>query len=157
MDLPSIAQSIAIPSGFLLGSYNFVFSQNVIPHLYTAPASISTPMFAKIFHIGSGTIAPVAASTILAYSYLSYQSTATKRTIYATSAVLTLSTLILTMTVMKPGINRLLEISTNSQLLGKAEIDQEVNRLLKSWVTSNYIRASLHLTAGALGFYALLA
>lgn len=156
MDLPTIAKSIAVPSGFLLGSYNFVFSQNVIPHLYTAPASISTPMFAKIFNIGGSTIAPIAASTILAYSYLSYSSTSTKKTIYATSAALTLSTLLLTMTVMKPGINRLIDISKDSQLQSTAAVGQEVNRLLKAWVSQNYFRASLHLTAGVLGFYAVL-
>ncbi|QIW99649.1 hypothetical protein AMS68_005167 [Peltaster fructicola] len=156
MDYTTIAKSVAIPSAFLLGSYNFVFSQNVVPHLYTAPPSISTPIFAKIFNIGGSTIAPVAASTILAYSYLSYNSTSTKRNLYATSAALTLSTLVLTLTYMKPGINRLIEISKDTQLLNKAGINQEVNSLFKAWVSANYFRASLHLTAGVLGFYALL-
>ncbi|KAK4508544.1 hypothetical protein PRZ48_002283 [Zasmidium cellare] len=157
MDAPTLAKSLAIPSSFLLSSYNFVFSQNVIPHLYQTPPSISTPIFAKIYNIGASTIAPMAASAILAYGYLSYTSTeSSKRTAYATSAALTFGTLLWTMTRMKPGINRLIEISGSQQALGKTGVEKEVVWLLKAWAGQNTFRASLHLTAGVLGYWAVL-
>lgn len=157
MDSTFIAKFIAVPTSFLLGSYNAVFSQNIIPHLYTAPPSITAPAFAKIYYLGGSTIAPTAAAAILSYAYLSYDSSNhTRRTLYATSGALTFGTLLWTMTAMSPGINRLIEISKDSQLLQKGGIDREVTGLLKDWVAQNYFRSSMHLTAGVIGFYLVL-
>nr|OQO16260.1 hypothetical protein B0A51_17105 [Rachicladosporium sp. CCFEE 5018] len=142
MDLPLAAQMLAIPSGFILGSYNAVFSQNVIPHLYNQPASVSTPMFAKVFNIGALTIAPMASTAIIAHAYLAYTQP-TKRNYYTTAAILTALSLPLTSVVMKPGINRLIEISKSSELLAKPGIDAEAVKFLKAWVTQNYFRAKV--------------
>ncbi|OQO02787.1 hypothetical protein B0A48_11069 [Cryoendolithus antarcticus] len=150
MDLPLAAQMLAIPSGFILGSYNAVFSQNVIPHLYNQPASVSTPIFAKVFNIGALTIAPMASTAIIAHAYLAYTQPM-KRQYYTTAAVLTALSLPLTSVVMKPGINRLIEISKSNELLAKPGIDAEAVTFLKAWVTQNYFRGSLHLVAGFLG------
>ena len=156
MDVVLIAKLIAIPSAFVLGSYNGVFSQNVMPHLYKQPASVSTPIFAKIYNIGATTIVPIAAAAITAYLYLAF-TTPTKRAYYGTSAALMAGTLPLTALVMKPGIDRLIEISKSSSALARADIDAEVLTLLKRWVASNSFRASLHMTAGFIGLYAALA
>ncbi|CAD0087505.1 unnamed protein product [Aureobasidium mustum] len=154
MDATLVAKLLSIPCGFLLGSYNAVLSQNVMPHLYKQPASVVASIFAKIYKIGSTTIAPLATTAILAYSYLAYSSTHHKRQQYGIAAVLTLATLPMTQIVMMPSISRLLEISSNGDLQKTAGLDQEVVRLLKTWVAQNYFRATLHLSAGFVGLYA---
>lgn len=157
MDLLFASSFVAIPNSFILASYNAVFSQNVMPHLYSAPASITAPMFTKVYYMGAKTIAPIAASAILAYGYLSYSSTSSlKRSLYATSAVLTFGTLVYTQTLMRPVITRLIELGGNNKLLQEAATNQEVTTLIKNWVAQNSFRASLHMTAGVLGMYALL-
>lgn len=157
MDVEYIAKFIAVPTSFLLSSYNAVFSQNVMHHLYQTPPSISAPIFAKIYYLGASTIAPTAASAILAYGYLSYTSVdPSRRAVYVTSAALTFGTLLWTMTSMKPGINRLIEISKSQQVMSKPGIEAEVVGLLKTWAAQNTFRAALHLTAGVLGYWAVL-
>ena len=157
MDPILAAKMIAIPSSILLGSYNFVYSQSVIPHLYDQPPAISTPLFAKFFNAGLTFIPKVAVPAIAAYGYVAYNSNdARKRNVYLTSAALMLGTLPLTQLVMMPGIRRLIEISQNESLRMQAGVNDEVVRLLKTWVSQNYFRASLHAVAGCLGLYAAL-
>ncbi|CAD0113288.1 unnamed protein product [Aureobasidium uvarum] len=155
MEATLVAKLLAIPCGFLLGSYNAVFSQNVMPHLYKRPASVVAPIFAKIYSVGSTTIVPLASTAIIAYGYLAYSSPH-KRQQYGTAAVLTLATLPMTQIVMMPSISRLLEISRMGNLQANAGLDQEVTRLIKTWVAQNYFRASLHLSAGFVGLYTAL-
>lgn len=57
---------------------------------------------------------------------------------------------------MMPSISRLLEISSSGDLQKTAGLDQEVVKLLKTWVAQNYFRATLHLSAGFVGLYAVL-
>jgi hypothetical protein len=155
MDL-LIAKIVAIPSAFLLGSYNFTFSQNVMPHLIHQNPSIITPVFAKIYYTGAATIAPVAMAAIASYGYLAYKSDTTNRKFYTTSALLMFGTLPWTQLVMGPGIQRLIEISRNEGLLAQNGVKEEVVKLLKTWAAQNYFRSSLHVTAGFLGMYAAL-
>ncbi|EMC94883.1 hypothetical protein BAUCODRAFT_36156 [Baudoinia panamericana UAMH 10762] len=156
MDSTRISQLLAIPGAFFLGSYNATFSQNVMPHLYSLSPSEVTPIFEKIYHRGAATILPIASIAIAANGYLSYESDTTKRRLYGTAAVLMVATLPLTQIVMGPGINRLIEISKDASLRSKTGTEAEVVKLLKSWVTFNSLRASLHLTAGMLSLYAAL-
>lgn len=156
MDPIFAAKFLAIPGGFLLGSYNFTFSQNVVPHIFKQPASVTAPIFAKIYNIGASTILPVAATSIAAYAYLAYTSNPEKRRLYGTAAVLMFATLPLTQVVMKSGIDRLLEISKESSLQTSSKFDAEATALLKTWVAQNYFRSSLHLTAGLIGLYTVL-
>ncbi|KAG9605078.1 hypothetical protein KCU77_g2203, partial [Aureobasidium melanogenum] len=156
LDATLVAKLVAIPCGFLMGSYNAVLSQNVMPHLYTQPASVVAPIFAKIYKIGVNTLFPLASTAIAAYSYLAYSSTPRKRQLYGTAAALTLATLPMSQIVMMPSISRLLEISRSSTAQATPGLDQEVVKLLKIWVAQNYFRASLHLTAGFVGLYAAL-
>lgn len=157
MDSTLAAQIISISSAFFLGSYNTTFSQNVIPHLYTLPASITAPIFDKIFHKGGQTIMPIATVAIAANCYLAYRSDDTSsRQLYGTAAALIFASLPLTRFVMMPGISRLIAVGRDISLQGDKRIDAEVVRLLKSWVAQNYFRGSLHLTAGLLGLFAAL-
>ncbi|KAG9857128.1 hypothetical protein KCU98_g1634, partial [Aureobasidium melanogenum] len=156
LDATLVAKLVAIPCGFLMSSYNAVLSRNVMPHLYTQPASVVAPIFAKIYKIGVRTLFPLACTATLAYSYLAYSSTPRKRQLYGTAAVLTLATLPMTQIVMMPSISRLLEISTRGNLQAIPGVDQEVTKLVKTWVAQNYFRASLHLTAGFVGLYTAL-
>jgi hypothetical protein len=151
-----IAKLVAIPSAFLLGSYNFTFSQNVMPHLIQQNPSVVTPVFVKIYYTGAATIAPVAMAAITSYGYLAYNSNVTNRKLYMTSAILMFGTLPLTQLVMGPGIQRLIEISKNEGLLAQNGMKEEVVKLLKTWTAQNYFRSSLHVTAGFLGIYAAL-
>jgi hypothetical protein len=156
MDAIFAAKLIAIPGALMLGSYNFTFSQNVMPHLLEVSPSIVAPAFDKIYHRGGATIAPIAATVILANGYLAYQSTGTKRQLYGSAAVFVASTLALTQIVMMPGISRLIEIARSEQLRSSSGIQTEVVKLLKTWMAQNYFRASLHVTGGMLGLYAAL-
>lgn len=157
MDATLASQTLAISSSFALSSYNFTFSHNVIPHLYTLSPSISTPIFADVFRIASATIAPTAAVAIAGYGYLSYSSHETyKCQLYGSAAILTFATLPLTAIVMKPGINRLIEIRKNSGLQAQVGVGKEVTALFKTWVGQNYFRASMHATAGLMAIYAAL-
>ncbi|KAG9589231.1 hypothetical protein KCU77_g5598, partial [Aureobasidium melanogenum] len=156
MDTALIAKLLAIPCGFLSGSYALAFSQNVMPHLYKQPASVVASIFAEIHKIGPSTILPLVGTAILAYSYLAYSSTPSKRQLYVTAAALTFATLPMGRFVMMPTISRLLEISRSGTVQATAGLDQEVVKLLKTLVAQNYFRASLHLTAGSVGLYAAL-
>lgn len=156
MDTTLLAKLIAIPCGFLMGSYNAVLSQNVMPHLYKQPASIVAPIFAKIYNVGVSTLFPLASTATLAYSYLAYSSAPQKRQLYGTAAFLTLATLPMTQIVMMPSISRLLEINRSVGLQTTADVDREVLKLLKTWVAQNYFRAAIHLTAGFVGLYTAL-
>lgn len=156
MDTLFAAKLIAIPGAFLLGSYNFTFSQNVMPHLLDQSASVVTPLFDKIYHRGGATIAPIAAIVITANGYLAYKSTGVQRQLYGTAAALVFATLPLTQIVMMPGISRLIEIGRNNELRSRSGIETEVVKLLETWMAQNYFRASLHVTGGLLGLYAAL-
>lgn len=156
MDTMLIAKLHAIPCGFLSSSYAMAFSQNVMPHLYREPASVVAGMFAEIHKIGPSTILPLVGTAILAYTYLAYSSAPRKRQLYGTAAALTFATLPMGRFVMMPTISRLLEISRSITVHATPGIDQEVMKLLKTWVMQNYFRASLHLTAGFVGLYAAL-
>ncbi|KAH0283454.1 hypothetical protein M436DRAFT_82386 [Aureobasidium namibiae CBS 147.97] len=156
MDSTLTAQIISISGAFFLGSYNTTFSQNVIPHLYNLPSSISTPLFDKIFHKGGATIMPIATVAIAANCYLAYNSDGTTRKLYGSAAILVLASLPLTKFVMMPGIQRLVDIGRSAALQSKGVVDTEVTTLLKTWVKQNYFRGSLHLTAGLLGLFAAL-
>lgn len=156
MDFDLIAKVLAIGSGFGLGSYNAVFSQNVMPHLHGLPPSVTTPIFAKIYYMGATTILPIAATAISAYGYLAYSSSPDKRKYYGASAALMLGTLPLTQLVMGPTINRLIEISKSVEAQNLAGAPQEVAKLLNTWTRLNYFRASMHMTAGLIGIITAL-
>lgn len=156
MDVSLVAKFLAVPSGFILGTYNAVLGQNAIPHLYSLSPSISAPIFARIYQIGSRTITPIAITAILSYSYLAYNGRPAERKLYAASAVLMLGTLPVTQVIMGPGIGRVIEISRDGALMAKPAVQQEVTALLKTWVVQNSFRASMHLSAGILGLYAIL-
>jgi hypothetical protein len=157
MDSTLTAQIISISSAFFLGSYNTTFSQNVIPHLYTLPASITAPIFDKIFHKGGQTIMPIATVAIAANCYLAYQSDdKSSRQLYGTAAALIFASLPLTKFVMMPGISRIVAVGRDVGLQSGKGVDGEVVKLLKSWAFQNYFRGSLHLTAGLLGLFAAL-
>ncbi|KAG9568809.1 hypothetical protein KCU71_g1265, partial [Aureobasidium melanogenum] len=156
MDTILMAKLLAIPCGFLSGSYAMAFSQNVMPHLYKQPASVVAPIFAETHKIGPSTILLLVGTAVLAYSYLAYSSTPSKRQLYVTAAALTFATLPMGRFVMKPTISRLLEFSRTSTVQATPGLDQEVTKLLKAWVAQNYFRASLHLNAGFVGLYAAL-
>ncbi|KAH0359578.1 hypothetical protein KCU65_g9872, partial [Aureobasidium melanogenum] len=156
MDTDLVAKFLAIPCGFLMASYNATFSQNVMPHLYTQPASVVAPIFAKIYKVGFSTMLPLASTAIVAYSYLAYSSTPRERQLYGTAAALTFVTLPMTQIIMMPTISRLQEISESGDLQAAAGANQEVTKLVKTWVTQNYFRASIHLTAGFIGLFAAL-
>lgn len=157
MDTTLTVQIISISSAFFLGSYNTTFSQNVIPHLYNLPSSISSPLFDKIFHKGGATIMPIATVAIAANCYLAYNSNnGTTRKLYGSAAALIFASLPLTKFVMMPGIQRLIDVGRSEVVQGRSGVDAEVGRLLRSWVKQNYFRGSLHLTAGLLGLFAAL-
>jgi hypothetical protein len=156
MDPVLFAKLVSIPGAFFLGSYNFTFSQNVVPHLYRQTASVATPIFDKIFHRGGATIMPVAACAIAANCYLAYRGDKTHRRMYGAAAVLIASSLPLTNLVMLPGINRLIEIGRDTALQSQGQTQSEVVALLRKWVAQNYFRGSLHLTAGMVGLLAAL-
>lgn len=156
MDTNLIAKLLAIPCGFLMASYNATFSQNVMPHLYTQPASVVAPIFAKIYKTGFRTMLPLASTAIVAYSYLAYSSTPRERQLYGSAAALTFATLPMTQIIMMPTIARLQEISESGSLQAAAGMNQEVTKLVKTWVAQNYFRASIHLTAGFIGLFAAL-
>ena len=102
------------------------------------------------------TIAPVAATAIASYAYLAYTSRPDQRRAYVGAAALTFATLPLTAIVMKPGINRLIEIGGSSSLQAQAGINAEAEKLLRAWVSQNYFRSSLNLVAGVIGLYTAL-
>jgi hypothetical protein len=156
MDAIQAAKLLSIPTAFFLGSYNFTFSQNVMPHFYSASPSVIAPAFDKIYHRGGATILPIATIAIAANAYLAFESGSSKRLLYGTAAALVAATLPLTQVVMMPTISRLIEIGRNTGLQQKGGIEAEVVSLLKTWVAQNYFRSSLHLTAGALSLYAAL-
>lgn len=150
------AKLLALPIPLLLSAYNITFSQNVVPHLLPHPPSLTTPIFARIYHRGAYTIAPLAAIAITANLYLAYKSTGFRRELYGTAAGCVGMTLVVTRVVMMGGISRLIEIAGDKELQGEKERKEEVEGLLRAWVGWNYLRASLHLVGGLMGLYAAL-
>jgi hypothetical protein len=156
MDSKLAAQLVSNSSAFFLGSYNTTFSQNVVPHLYDQTASVAAPIFDKIFHKGGATIMPIATIAITVNCYLAYQSDGILRWLYGTAAALILASLPLAKVVMMPGIDRIIAIARDIGLQGDKRVDVEVATLLKSWVAQNYLRGSLHMTAGFMELFAVL-
>ena len=92
MDYQLTAKLLGPPLAVFLGAYNFTFSQNVMPHLYSNSPAVLTTLFEKIYHRGASTIAPIAAIAIASNAYLAYQSRGeNKRRMYGAAAVLVLS------------------------------------------------------------------
>lgn len=75
---------------------------------------------------------------------------------YGVAATAVTGTMVFTVAVMLPGIERLLKIRKmdGSEIQGVKK--QEVLHLLGAWKGQNYVRAGLSLTAGVLGIYAAL-
>lgn len=156
MDTKSTCKFLAVSGALFLGSYNFTFSQNVMPHLVSLKPADVTPIFTKIYYKGASTILPIAAVTIAANAHLAYKGTGTRRQVHGIAAVLVFSTLPLTQLVMAPTINRLIAISKDSSVQSLPDVDKEVVALLGRWTAQNYLRGSLHLAAGAMSLWAVL-
>lgn len=157
MDSILAAKLIALPAAFFAGSYNFAFSQNAVPILYSQPNSVSTKVFAQVYYNGLNILAPVNVLGAAAFAYLAYRARdSSQRDFYTSGAVLMGAIGVWTAIVMKPGINRLIEISKDVSLQQKAGVSEEVSKLLKGWVIQNYVRGSFGLTAGLAGLYAAL-
>ena len=155
MELSVAAKLIAIPTAFILSGYNIAFSQNGTPNLLGLPVSISTQVFAKVYYSGLAFVTPGAVSSTAAFGYLAYVHPE-KRNLYLAGSALVLGVGLFTALVMKPGIGRLIEISKDAALQAKAEQSGEAERLLRAWVSQNYLRASLSFAGGMTGLYAAL-
>jgi hypothetical protein len=171
MDSVTVTRFIAVPSAFLLGGYHFALSHSSVPALYGQDAVFAIPAFSRIyFKALQQLFLPTAATGLMSFGYLTYtsrreraklQKSYHRRTtiptpvLHAVAAGLILGIGVITKVVMLPGIERLLEINQNTDLLFQSGTSQEVERLLHSFVSQNWWRAAFGMAAGFLGLYAV--
>ncbi|GAB7345976.1 hypothetical protein MBLNU457_4197t1 [Dothideomycetes sp. NU457] len=156
MDEITVTKFIAIPGAFVMFGYSFASSQNFLPLIFNQPAKIATPVFSGVFHRGGTFMVPMTSVTAAAFAYLAYRRPA-QRSLYATASALVFGFLPWTMTVMYPGIQRLLEIGKSSEVqMNAADASGETLRLLKAWHDQNLVRASMAFAGGMTGLFAAL-
>ncbi|KAJ4389531.1 hypothetical protein N0V93_007001 [Gnomoniopsis smithogilvyi] len=104
---------LGITSTLLLSGINIGTSLLFVPHLYTLPIETSIRIFDSLYHDGAKVVVPLAATSILSYTYLAYYHapTAEQRTELALAAGLVVSTLAWTQLVVMPVNNRLVSIA----------------------------------------------
>lgn len=157
MESISVAKFLAIPTAFLLSGYGIGFSQNSVPLLYNQPASVSAPILEGIFFQGGKFVVPGAILASTSFGYLAYRAPTTfKRNLYAIAALIMFAPPPWTALVMKPGINRMIEIGRSAVECQKADASGEAVKLLQGWVWQNEVRVLFALVSGALGWYAHL-
>lgn len=166
---------LGITSTFLLSGINIGTSLLFVPHLYTLPIETSTRIFDSLYHDGAKAVVPLAATSILSYSYLAYHhasaaaATTTTNSIngqstaMAVAAGLVVSTLAWTQLVVMPVNNRLVSIArkgASGKVGGGEKVGgggtSEVEGLLASWRWMNYVRGFLALTAGLVALHTVV-
>lgn len=155
---------LGITSTLVLAGINIGTSLLFVPHLYTLPIETSTRIFDSLYHDGAKAVVPLAATSILSYTYLAaYHATAEQRTELAVAAGLVVSTLVWTQLVVMPVNNRLVSIARKggSGKVGGGEKaggggTSEVEGLLASWRWMNYVRGFVALAAGLVALNAVV-
>lgn len=157
---------LGITSTFVLSGINIGTSLLFVPHLYTLPIETSTRIFDSLYHDGAKVVVPLAATSILSYSYLAYTTAAaatTKRTELVVAAGLVVSTLAWTQLVVMPVNHRLVRIARkggSGKVGGGEKVGgggmSEVEGLLASWRWMNYFRGIVALAAGVVALNALV-
>lgn len=149
------AKLLSIPLAFGLAGYGVSTSQNCIPHLYDKPASISTSIFAHVFHDGATVVIPSAIVSAVASAYLAY-TLPDERLLWTVASTTPIATLAYTSILMMPDIQRLLSISQSNVELEKVERNREHVALLKKWAAHNHVRAAMYFTGGMCGLLAVV-
>lgn len=163
------ATLLGITSTFLLSGINIGTSLLFVPHLYTLPIETSSRIFDSLYHDGAKAVVPLAATSILSYSYLAYTTTAAaaagatpKRTELVVAAGLVVSTLAWTQLVVMPVNHRLVSIARKGEsgkVGGGEKVGgggmSEVEGLLASWRWMNYVRGFVAMAAGLVALDAL--
>lgn len=150
-----LTQLVAIPIALMLGGYQSSFSQNTIPNVLDQPASVTTPVFTRIYYSGYAVVLPAAVIGGAANAYLAY-ALPSQRVLYASAAASILSLGPWTSIVMGKGIERLIAISKDAKEQEKAGQSGEVSTLLKSWTAQNWARAGMGFASGMLGLWGLM-
>jgi hypothetical protein len=157
MDRLYIAKLIAIPTPFLLSGYQLASSQNFLPSMLDQSASVTTPIFAKVYYNGLAILAGPMVIGSGAFGYLAYVSrNKSQRNLYAVAGALTIGIGVFTKVFMAGGIDRLIEISKDGVAQSEAQSRGEALRLLKTWTAQNWLRSGMGLVAGILGLVATL-
>lgn len=152
LDLIHTSQAIGIAVPLLSSGIFFASSFLVIHPLFPLSVPEGTRIFADIFHTGSSIQAPLVSTGILFNAAAAYF-IPEARAEHAAASLLVASTAALTAIVMLPGINKLVEASEQGEKVSMTR--ETMIGLLSAWKTSNYVRAGLALTAGALGLFAV--
>jgi hypothetical protein len=139
---------VAVTSSIWLSGIYFSNSQLVLPILYRKPVGVSSAIFAELFQRGTNAIVPLMVISALATGTSSYLDPQ-KRTQYAISGLLTLSTLPWTIFVMMGVIQQLITIAEDPKIQEKTS-QAAVEGLLRSWTWMNFIRSGLSLAGGLL-------
>lgn len=153
---------LGITSTFVLSGINIGTSLLFVPHLYGLPIETSTRIFDSLYHDGAKAVVPLAATSILSYSYLAYD-LPLQRTELAVAAGLVVSTLAWTQMVVMPVNHRLVSIArmSGSGKVGSGDKvgdggKSEVEGLLGSWRWMNYVRGLVALAAGLVALNAVV-
>lgn len=167
------ATLLGITSTFVLSGINIGTSLLFVPHLYTLPIETSTRIFDSLYHDGAKAVVPLAATSILSYSYLAYAGAGpvagagaaanAKHTELVVAAGLVVSTLAWTQLVVMPVNHRLVSIARqggSGKVGGGEKVGgggmSEVEGLLASWRWMNYVRGFVALAAGVVALNALV-
>ncbi|KZT69257.1 DUF1772-domain-containing protein [Daedalea quercina L-15889] len=151
-----IAQLVGIgSSGYLAG---FVSAASIlgVPPLYFAPPEVATKQWAKIYHTGAAIVPATAATSFLAYLYLSYNSGHTvspaEGYAYLAAGALTLAVAPYTLLTMMT-TNRAIEAIAESK--DAAAQGDQVTSLIQKWNKLNLGRASGPIIGFGIGLLAL--
>lgn len=125
-----------------------------MPVVIDLPASVSAPVFNKLYH---GGIVPAVGLTVfsginfLVAAYAADSKDGPRaRLYYALAAVATMVTLPWTLFVMMPTIKQLLEISNDDRVRAKAG-EEGTKALLRSWTSMNMMRCRFAFVGGVVG------
>lgn len=153
---------VGITSAMVLSGINIGTSLLFMPHLTALPIDTSAKIFDKLFHDGAKAVVPLAAASILSFTYLAYD-TVPKRSEFAGAAGLVVATLLWTRVVVMPVNDRLIAIArgnAEARIGGGSRVAgggrSEVEALLGSWKWMNYVRGFAALGAGLLALGAVL-
>lgn len=150
------AKLIAVPLPLILAGYSFTLSQNAVPALYDQSAEASTPVFKAISAAAGSIVVPGTLLSTAASAYLAYV-LPDQRNLWTTAAAALFALTPYTALRVFPGsANRLIKISGDKALQGKASANLEHRQLMQKWVRQNYVRVALMVIAGVAGLQATL-